>query len=45
MNSPNNLLLAMRFVATSFIVLWDAPDERIVAAKHALKTLEIQILF
>ena len=37
MYQPANLPLAIRFVATSFIVLCDAPDERIVATRHALK--------
>ena len=37
MYQPANLPLAIRFVATSFIVLCDAPEERIVATRHALK--------
>ena len=38
MYQPANLPLAIRFVATSFIVLCDAPEERIVATRHALKS-------
>ena len=29
----------MRLVATSLMVLWEAPDERILATKHALKII------
>ena len=34
--SPMSRALAMRFVATSLIVLWEAPEERMVAARQAL---------
>lgn len=36
MDLPDILLLAMRFVATSFIVLCEAPDDLIVDIRHAL---------
>lgn len=35
-HSPISLEFAMRFVATSFMVLCEAPEERMVAARHAL---------
>lgn len=34
--SPASLPLAIRFVATSFMVLCEAPEERIVATRQAL---------
>ena len=33
---PMSLELAMRFVATNLMVLWEAPEDRMVAAKQAL---------
>ena len=36
MDLPDILLLAMRFVATSFIVLCEAPDDLIADIRHAL---------
>ena len=36
MHLPDILPLAMRFVATSFIVLCEAPDDLIADIKHAL---------
>lgn len=36
MDLPDILLLAMRFVATSFIVLCEAPDDFIADIRHAL---------
>ena len=33
---PISMEFAMRLVATSLIVLWDAPEDRMVAVRHAL---------
>lgn len=33
---PESLPLAMRLVATNLMVLWEAPDDRILATRHAL---------
>ena len=36
-NVPESLPLAIKFVATSLMVLCEAPDERIVATRQALQ--------